>query len=117
MPGVQWTGLEVVAPRRIWCDHPERPRWDEPEHAVVVDGTEEDDGSELQGVGGAHDGVHQCLADAAALVFGEHAEWAEPQGNGVADRGQRAGNVAGEDARRQLGDQRDAGTQAASVRS
>ena len=76
-PGVQRTGLEGVAARRIRCDHPERPRRDEPERAVVVDGTEEDDDSELLGVSGADDGVHQCLADAAALVFGEHAEsWA-----------------------------------------
>jgi hypothetical protein len=86
--------LEVLTPRRIGWGDAKRRRWDEAEARVVVGVAQEHDEWIVECVRGAEDGVHERVADVAALVLGEHADRTEPDRRRVVDGAFRADDVS-----------------------
>ena len=80
---------------------------DEPEAPVVVEVAEEHHDPELHGVGGAENGVHHRVADAAALVFRKYSQRPETDRGLVVEVADRADDVADQTTCRVLCDERE----------
>jgi hypothetical protein len=87
------TSLEVLTPRRIRRRDAERRRLDKTEARVVVGVPEEHDEGIVKGVGGRENRVHERVANVVALLFGEHADRAQPDHGSVNDEAFGANDV------------------------